>query len=169
MVFVFGKTTLEELGRGLRLLGVPKSVYSLGRERVDRYCLVFEEGLWKSFYNDRGRRIDLTGFSFMTSRLLNMILADPGVRESLPRPYPPEPIDPADPVFAPVREVLERADKVAHHWFLGDLEHDCTCLLYQDGLWLVGYSERGGFDVWFVDDDATRVQERFISCILYDQ
>ena len=36
--------------------GVPDSVYSVGRERNETYCLVEESDGWHVFYSERGNR-----------------------------------------------------------------------------------------------------------------
>ena len=45
-----------DVGSRLQELGVPESVYSVGRERNETYCLVEEADGWHVFYSERGNR-----------------------------------------------------------------------------------------------------------------
>lgn len=49
-------TTLEDLQRKLDSLGVPRSMYALGYERNEAYCVVLDDGKWHVFYAERGNR-----------------------------------------------------------------------------------------------------------------
>lgn len=56
-------TSLNELAQELKALGVPESYYSIGVNRDERTCIIFDGIKWSVYYSERGRMEDLKEFS----------------------------------------------------------------------------------------------------------
>lgn len=61
------KNNLAVLEVALKNKGIPKSYYSLGVERNERTCVIFEDSEWVVYFFERGRRNDVHKFIALES------------------------------------------------------------------------------------------------------
>jgi hypothetical protein len=73
----------NELSRLLQTMGAPSEAYSIGSDRNESYCMVFDQQRWHVYYSERGNRNDeriLVSEAQACQELLNMLLRDGIVR-----------------------------------------------------------------------------------------
>ncbi|HEY9263708.1 MAG TPA: hypothetical protein VIP82_02835 [Microbacterium sp.] len=75
-----------DLASRFKQLGVPHSVFSIGADENERYCLVEESDGWHVYYSERGRRNNERVFaeeSEAAAELWRVVTNDGAVKELL--------------------------------------------------------------------------------------
>lgn len=66
-------TNLNELAQELKTLGVPENYYSIGVNRDERTCIIFDGVKWCVYYSERGQMEDLKVFSNFTDAKIELL------------------------------------------------------------------------------------------------